>query len=58
MSLDSILTAEAKALGFTLSEDAGHILELKLRGKVVARFSQIAVTVDNILSEVQQINLN
>lgn len=37
----------------TLSEPDDHILELKIEGQVIARFSQTGVVIENILKEVE-----
>lgn len=39
----------------TLSEPADHVLELKIEGQVIARFSQTGVNIENILKEVKTI---
>ena len=54
MDICNVLTQEARDQGFTLVEPDDHILELLYQGKVIARFSQIGVDVDNILKEIQQ----
>lgn len=59
MDISNVLTKEARDQGFSLNEpDDDHILELRYQGKVIARFSQTGVEVDNILNEIQQISKN
>ena len=47
------ITEEWKQQGLSLREEGDHILELLKDGKVIARFSQTGVKVDNILKEVE-----
>lgn len=56
MDISNVLTDEARNQGFSLNEPHDHILELRQYGKVIARFSQTGVQVDNILNEVQQLS--
>ncbi len=51
----TILTKEAEQRGLSLEEpNADDTLELRQHGKVIARFTQTGVEVDNVLKEVQQ----
>lgn len=54
MNASNILTTVAQERGFSLEETDDHILELRQHGKVIARFSQMGVEVDNVLKEIQQ----
>ena len=47
------ITEEWKQQGIDIREEGDHILELLKDGKVIARFSQTEVKVDNILKEVK-----
>ena len=47
------ITEEWKQQGIDIREEGDHILELLKDGKVIARFSQTGVKVDNILKEVK-----
>ena len=49
----SILSPEAIREGFSVRAPDDHILELLKDQKVIARFSQAGVEVDNILKEVE-----
>jgi hypothetical protein len=40
--------------GLSLHEPDDHILELRQHGKVIARFSQTGVTIENIMEVVKQ----
>jgi len=50
MDISNVLTHEARNQGFSLNEPDDHILELRQHGKVIAKFSQTGVQVDNIIS--------
>ena len=50
---ESILSPEATRAGFSVTEPDDHVLELRKDGRVVARFSQTGVTIDNILREIE-----
>ena len=52
MDVSDILTQEAQQQGLSLEEPDDHILELRQHSKVIARFSQTGVEVDNILKEI------
>jgi hypothetical protein len=52
-SNNNLITEEFRAQGLSVKEDGDHILELRKEGKVIARFSQTGVTLDNILKEVE-----
>lgn len=52
--IDEILSPEARRNGYTLNEPDDHVLELIYQGKVVARFSQTGVTIDNVLAVVKE----
>lgn len=49
----SILSPEAIADGFSITEPDDHVLELRQHGKVLARFSQTGVELTNILKEIE-----
>lgn len=49
-----VLSKEARQQGFSLLEPGDHILELLHAGKVIAKFSQTGVEVNNILKVTQQ----
>jgi len=53
-----VLDKQAVQQGFYLRENDDHILELVHKGKVIARFSQTGVEVDNILKEISWISKN
>jgi len=47
------ITEEWKQQGIDIREEGDHILELLKDGKVIARFSQTGVKVENILKEME-----
>ena len=49
-----LISPEWRQQGLSLHEPDDHILELRLHKKVIARFSQTGVTVENILKVGQQ----
>ena len=49
----SILSPEAVRQGFSVRAPDDHILELLKDRKVIARYSQTGVTIDNILKEIE-----
>jgi hypothetical protein len=49
LNQNQYITDEFRAQGLDLREDGDHILELRKDGKVIARFSQTGVTVENLL---------
>ena len=53
MSNEQLITKEWKMQGVEVKENGDHILELRKDGKVIARFSQTGMTIDNILKEVE-----
>lgn len=50
---ESMLSPEATQQGLSMGAPDDHILELLKDGKVIARYSQTGVTIDNILKEVE-----
>lgn len=52
MHISDILTKEAQQRGLSLEEPDDHVLELRQHGKVIAKFSQTGVEVDNVLTEI------
>jgi len=52
---ESILDPGAISQGLSVRAPDDHILELLKDGKVIARFSQTGVTIDNILKEVEAV---
>jgi len=53
MSNEHLITKEWKMQGVEVKEDGDHVLELRKDGKVIARFSQSGVQIENILKEVE-----
>jgi len=51
--LTNYISTEWKQQGFDVREEGDHILELRKDGKVVARFSQTGVELENVLKEVE-----
>jgi len=49
----NLITKEWKQQGVELREPDDHILELRKDGKLIARFSQTGVSIENILKEVE-----
>lgn len=49
----NFITEEWRRQGFSCRHDGNEVLELLKDGKVVARFSQTGVEIDNILKEVE-----
>jgi len=58
MDVSYILTPEVQDQGFTLNEPDDHVLELLLHGKILARFNQTSIEVEDILKEVQEVSKN
>lgn len=54
-TLTYVLTPEARRNGFRLEEVADHVLHLYHHRKLVARFLQAEVSIENILKEVRDI---
>lgn len=54
-SLSYLLTPEARLNGFRLEEVGDHILHLYHHDRVVVRFLQSGVSIENILKEVSDI---
>ena len=54
-SLSSILTKEARLKGLSLVEPDDDILELRQNNKVIARFSQTGVVIENTAYEIAKI---
>jgi len=44
--------------GISLTEPDDHVLELRLHGQIIARFSQTGATLENMLKEIQQPSKN
>ena len=58
MTLNDLLTKEAREQGLTLHEPDDHILELWDRDRnIIARFSQTGTTINNLL-RVIKVNKN
>ena len=55
MNKQSIITPEWTQQGIELKEPDDHVLELYKNGRLLARFSQTGVTIENILKEVKPI---
>ena len=53
MSNEHLITKEWKMQGVEVKEDGDYVLELRKDGKVIARFSQTGITIENILKEVE-----
>ena len=51
--MTNYISTEWKQQGFDVREEGDHILELRKDGKVVARFSQTGVELENVLKEVE-----
>jgi hypothetical protein len=51
--LNNLITKEWREQGLSLKEEGDHILNLLKDGKVIARFSQTGVKIQNILKEIE-----
>ena len=49
----NLITKEWKQQGVELREPDDHVVELLKDGKLIARFSQTGVSIENILKEVE-----
>jgi len=51
--LNKYITEGWKEQGIEVKEESDHILEVRKDGKVVARFSQTGVEIENVLKEIE-----
>lgn len=51
--MNKYITEGWKEQGIEVKEESDHILEVRKDGKVVARFSQTGVEIENVLKEIE-----
>jgi len=53
LNQEQYITEQWREQGVEVRHDGNEVLELRKEGKVIARFSQTGVELDNILKEVE-----